>query len=371
VFIGRSADTEVAMSRMRTGLMVLGAGVGLVGVLAGGGWLYMTSARDARYAGQHFETHGVDFPVPFPLTEAEIAQLREEKAAQIAAAAPPVDPKAKKTATDAGAPAPDPLEGVDLGAIAMERAVARGKHLVEARYVCVECHGKDFGGGTMIDAPPIGKILGPNLTAGAGSKTVAYKNADWDRIVRHGVKPDGTPAIMPSEDFFRMSDRELSDIVAYIRTMPAVEKEVPAPTFGPVGTVLVATGQIRLSAELHEDHQAAHVVEPPPEGPDATFGAHLINVCTGCHRAGLEGGPIVGGDPAWVPAGNITPHEQGIAGWTYEDFAKLMRQGVRPDGTAVQLPMAMIVPYGANMTDTELQAMWAYLQTVEPKADGI
>jgi mono/diheme cytochrome c family protein len=356
------------MSRMRTGLMVLGGGAGLLAVLAGGGWLWATSARDARYAGQTFETHAVDFPVPFPLTEAEIAQLREEKVAQLAAAAPPADPKAPKT--DAAAPAPDPLEGVDLAAVAMERAVARGKHLVEARYVCVECHGKDFGGGTMVDAPPVGTLLGPNLTTGKGSKTVTYTTADWDRIVRHGVKPDGTPAIMPSEDFVKMSDHELSDIVAYIRSVPPVEKEVPAVKFGPLLTVLIATGDVEFSAEKHPDHQVAHIVEPPPEAPDAVFGAHLMNVCTGCHRPDLQGGPIVGAPPDWAPAANITPHEQGIAGWTYEDFVKVMRQGVRPDGTPVKVPMAMIIPYGANMTETELQAMWAYLQTVEPKTDG-
>lgn len=357
------------MSRMRTGLMVLGAGVGLVGVLAGGGWLWATSTRDARSA-QTFETHRVEIPVPFPLTEAEVAQLRAEKATQIAAAAPPADPKAPKTDA-AAAPAPDPLAGVDLGAIAMERAVTRGKHLVEARYVCVECHGRDFGGGTMVDDPLVGTLLGPNLTTGDGSRTVAYTTADWDRIVRHGVKPDGTPAIMPSEDFVKMSDRELSDIVAYIRSLPPVEKTVPAVEYGPLFTFLMATGQIQFSAEKHHDHQVAHIVEPPPEAPDAGFGAHLMNVCTGCHRADLVGGPIVGAPPDWAPAGNITPHEQGIAGWTYEDFVKVMRQGVRPDGSAVKLPMAMMVPYGANMTDVELQAMWAYLQTVEPKADGI
>jgi hypothetical protein len=48
--------------------------------------------------------------------------------------------------------------------VARDSAVARGKHLVEARYVCVECHSTNFGGGTMIDDPAIGTLLGPNLT---------------------------------------------------------------------------------------------------------------------------------------------------------------------------------------------------------------
>ena len=41
------------------------------------------------------------------------------------------------------------------------------------------------------DAFPLGRFLGPNLTTGQGSRTLDYEPADWDRIVRHGVLPDG------------------------------------------------------------------------------------------------------------------------------------------------------------------------------------
>ena len=92
-----------------------------------------------------------------------------------------------------------------------EAAIARGKHLVEARYGCMACHGANLGGGTMIDDPAIGSVLGPNLTPGKGGRCADYSMADWDRVVRHGVKRDGTATLMPSEDFFKMSDAELSD----------------------------------------------------------------------------------------------------------------------------------------------------------------
>jgi mono/diheme cytochrome c family protein len=221
----------------------------------------------------------------------------------------------------------------------------------------------------MIDAPPIGKILGPNLTTGQGSVVGAYAVADWDRIVRHGVKPDGTPAVMPSEDYFAMSDRELSDIIAYIRSMPPVDAVVPPPTFGPVGTLLLATGELRLSAEQLGDHQAAHAAEPPVEGPTAAFGAHLAAVCTGCHGAALAGGKIPGGDPAWAPAANLTPHADGLAGWTYEDFERARTEGKRRDGRELLAPMTQITPYGRNMTVVDRQALWAYLTTVPAQAD--
>ena len=82
---------------------------------------------------------------------------------------------------------------------ALPEAIARGKHLVEARYGCNVCHGANFAGGVMIDDPAIGSIRGPNITPGKGGRVASYKIADWDRIVRHGIKPDGSPAVMPAE----------------------------------------------------------------------------------------------------------------------------------------------------------------------------
>ena len=204
---------------MRGRQIVVRVLAGLVGLLilgAGGGYLWASSATQGRL-NQHFEGHRVDFPVPFPLTEAELIALRAEHAVPVPADAESAGGETQSAAPGRGEvpPAPaDPLAGLDLDKLALERATARGKHLVEARYACLECHGADFAGGTMIDAPPIGKLLGRNLTQGKGSVTTKYTIADWDRIVRHGIKPDGTPAVMPSVDFFGMSDRELSDILA-------------------------------------------------------------------------------------------------------------------------------------------------------------
>lgn len=338
------------MKRLAGAVSVLGV-IGLSVVGGGVGWVQVKASHALS---QTWELHSVDFPVPFPLTDAELATLRAERAP----AEPPVD----------GAEAVDPLAGVDLAALANERAVARGQHLVEARYACGECHGHDFGGGTMIDDPMIGALLGPNLTSGKGSRTLAYQSADWDRMVRHGVKPDGHPSPMPSKDFVAMSDRELSDIVAYIRSLPPVDDEIPAPTFGPLGKVLLATGAFELSATVHPDHAAPHVVEPPPEAVDAVFGGHIAQACTGCHRRDFSGGPVIGGPPDWPPAANLTP--TGLNGWTYEDFTRALLEGKRPDGTPLRTPMAEMPKFAQRMSETELRAMWAYLQTLPATPTG-
>ena len=309
----------------------------LLGVVAAGtlGWASSTSAA---LLSAEAEAHAASFPIPFPLTAEEI---------------------------EAGG-----LTDEEAEAIALERAVERGGHLVKARYGCMDCHGENLAGGTMIDAAPMGVILGPNLTSGEGSVVVGYTAADWDRIVRHGVKRSGTRAIMPAQDFHRMSDQELSDIVAFIRAAPPMAAEVPAPTLGPLGKFLVATGALPASYDLISDHAAPHSSEPPAAAVTVEFGQHLTAVCTGCHGAELSGGVVPGGDPSWPPAANLTPHEDGLGSWGFGDFVTALREGVRPDGVPLRTPMAELTPAANAMTDVELEAIWTYLQSIDAKPDG-
>jgi cytochrome c553 len=171
---------------------------------------------------------------------------------------------------------------------------------------------------------------------------------------------------MPSVDFQRMSDQELSDIVAYIRSRPSRDHEVPRPRLGPLGKVLVATGKFALSADAIPADRP-HDAMPPAAAPTAEFGGHLAGVCMGCHGADLAGGPIVGGDPSWPPARNLTPHRDGLAGWTYPQFVAALRDSRRPDGSSLRAPMTFMAPYARRMTDVELQALWAYVQSVPPR----
>lgn len=248
-------------------------------------------------------------------------------------------------------------------------ALDRGRHLLEARYACKDCHGENLAGGTMVDAFPLGTVLGPNLTSGEGSAVQGFDIADWDRIVRHGINGDGTPSLMPSQDFAEMSDQELSDIVAYIGSLPPVDNVVPEPKLGPLGKILVATGEMRLAADRFAA-RTDHLPEPPPAEVSVAFGRHLGAVCVGCHGDDLSGGPITGGDPSWMAAANLTPHEEGLGGWSLEDFTAAMRSGVSADGRTLENPMTLALPITSNMTDVEIEAMWMYLQSLPPLPTG-
>ncbi len=339
---------------MILGVLVLAVGAAL-------GWATWKSSSAMASA---IDTHQIDFAVPYPEpTRVDSPPSNTEEPLTNADAGLAMADAGAQDAVEPESPAPSSEEH-------LSRAITRGKHLVEARYACIECHGENFGGGVMVDNPALGRFLGPNLTTGKGSVVTDYTPADWDRIVRHGIKKDGTLGVMPSEDFQGMSDQELSDIVAYIRSTPPVDNVVEKSYLGPVGKMLVATGKFPLAATLVADHHADHPSYPPVTEESAAFGKHLAGVCTSCHRADFSGGPIHNGDPSWLPAANLTPHADGIEGWTFDDFKRAMLELKRPDGSEVGLPMALMQPYAKRMTETELRALWLYIASLPAKPRG-
>jgi mono/diheme cytochrome c family protein len=246
-------------------------------------------------------------------------------------------------------------------------AIERGKYLVDHLMGCKECHGGDLGGKAVMDDGAMGVWYAPNLTKGNGSSVAEYSSRDWMRALRHGVGKDGRRLLlMPSEDFVNFGDEDMGAVVAYIRSLPSVDRENRGTSLGPIGKVLVATGQIQFAFDKI-DHRAARLEAKP--GPTKEWGTVLIGSCTGCHGTGLSGGKIPGGDPKWPEAANISPDkETGIGSWSYEDFVRAMREGKRKDGSAINEPM----PWKAyaGLKDDDLKALWEYLKAASPKAKG-
>ncbi len=320
---------------MKTLLRFAGGLVLLVLLVLGVGYFWASRAAASTFD-RTITTHEVDFPVPYPAPV--MAGAAEGEAAE-------------------GSLAGAEEDGVDP----LAAAVARGEHLVRARYACADCHGEDFSGGVMMDAMPVARAFGPNLTGGEGSPVASFSPADWDRAVRHGVGGDGRPLIMPSEDFQRMSDQELSDIVAYINSFPAVDNETEPLTLGPIGKFLIARGALRPSAD-GVDHDEAHEPYPPSAAPTEVFGAHLAAACVGCHKEDYTGGEI-GGDPSWPPAANLTAAGP-VADMSLDDFSSILRTGVRPDGTELLEPMTYVVPLARRMTDVEVEALYRFFRSL-------
>jgi mono/diheme cytochrome c family protein len=245
------------------------------------------------------------------------------------------------------------------------QAVERGKYLFESRG-CVDCHGANGGGRDFVNDGKGLRIAGSDITS-AGA-TARYKPEDWVRTIRHGVKPNGQPAlIMPSEDYNRFTDQDLASLVAHVRNLPpakgaAAVIELPVPV-----RVLYGFGAIPDAAE--KINHTLPPAQPIPVAVNAQHGAYVANMCVGCHGEQLSGGKIPGGPPNWPPAANITPGE-GSAMERYKDagaFIAMLRTGKRPDGTPIK-----VMPFEslAKVNDVDVQALYEFLKTVPPKPFG-
>jgi mono/diheme cytochrome c family protein len=245
-------------------------------------------------------------------------------------------------------------------------AIARGEHLVHAVVNCAECHGDDLGGKLIMDAGPIGVAFGPNLTAGAGGIGADYSDADWVRAIRHGLRPDGrSMLIMPSETFTHLTDADLAAVIAYLRTLPPVDRTLPRTRLRILGRFMLATGRLPLLVApktLQLDER--EIVQP---APTVAYGRYLADVsgCRGCHGLQLSGGRVAG-PPGTPLAANLTP--AGMIGWTEQDFFTALREGRRPDGTMIDEFMPW--RYAGRMSDDELRAIWLYLRSVPPVEFG-
>jgi len=237
-------------------------------------------------------------------------------------------------------------------------SIARGKYLAEKVAVCTECHGGDLGGKVVYDNFAMGRLVAVNLTRGRGGLPADYTDQDFVRVLTHGVKRDGGSVVfMPVADYVFTAE-DLGAIVAYVKSVPPVDRAMPTMSVGPIARALGLFVDFPLASASLIDHSQPRLA-PRPEASDAVAsGKYLVSSagCQACHGAQLTGG---GGPP---PGGsNITP--VGIGGWSERDFMVALRTHRRPNGSAIDV--AMPRAYG-DMSDEDLARIYAFLRTVPP-----
>lgn len=248
--------------------------------------------------------------------------------------------------------------------VASQGSVARGEHL--ATVLCKECHGDDLGGNpAFLDDPVIGTFVTPNLTTGEGGLGQEFTDADFIRVLRHGIKPNGQSVfIMPAADYFYMADQDIADILAYLRSAPPVDRATSEPHIRPtvIGSIMYGAGLFgNLLSATHVDHTVEPPVAPQP-GATPEYGAYLvrINSCRDCHGQELAGGKSP--EPGAPPAPNLTDGGE-LRAWTGEQFITALRTGITPSGAELR-PEEMPWKNKGQMTDEELSAIWEFLKSL-------
>jgi mono/diheme cytochrome c family protein len=237
-------------------------------------------------------------------------------------------------------------------------SIARGEHWVKAE--CVGCHGNDLSGGPFLEFP-FGYIDAKNLTPGKGGAGTEFKDPDWVRAIRHGVNPEGhSLLIMPATAFWHFSDEDLGAIIAYLKSLPVVDKETREPQFNLVGKAMMGAGILGKGVLIAQDIQ--HETRPvfPSALVSIDYGNYIVNVsgCHDCHGPTLSGGKSP--DPTSKPSPNLTPGGE-LSVWKEADFIKAIRTGVTPTGHQLD-PKQMPWEHYKNFSDDELKAIFLYLQ---------
>src|SRR3954469_938638 len=134
------------------------------------------------------------------------------------------------------------------------KSIRRGAHLVIIN-MCTDCHTKTLGGQTEFTVDGLLTLPTPNLTRGAGGVGSLYKDEDWVRAIQHGVGHDGRALIvMPSKGFSQLSSQDVADIIAYVKSVPAVDNVLPKRQIEPMGRIMMALGMFPPSAADEIDH---------------------------------------------------------------------------------------------------------------------
>jgi mono/diheme cytochrome c family protein len=232
--------------------------------------------------------------------------------------------------------------------------IARGKHLTTVLGQCTGCHQEDLSGTVDDEGFLVARVVTPNLTSGKGGVGSYYTDEDWVRAIRHGVKPDGKPGIaMLAQLYTHISDRDLEDMIAYLKSVPPVDTDYPRTRLGPMGWFFLLQVPDIIPAQVI-DHNTQRI-EPEP-GVTVEYGQYLTSYCHLCHGDNLAGGTEPGSGPNLTPAGEL-------GRWTEAEFIHTLRTGVTPAGKKLD-PDMMPWKFVGQMTDDELKAVWLYLQSL-------
>jgi mono/diheme cytochrome c family protein len=263
--------------------------------------------------------------------------------------------------------------------------LARGRYIVEGPAHCFECHGQpDFENGLGQPRPgtkgagqiikneayngepfPDGLVC-PNITPDKETGAGTWSDAQFERAIRHGIGHDGRQLMdyMPYAFFRSMTDEDVASVIVYARSLPAIRHSLPRTKM-----------PFEVKLNLHPEMEPALPVDASEQ---VRRGWYLVRIaqCNDCHTSADEKGNaqtnlMFGGGlrlaGAWgdVVSANISTHPSGISYYDETMFIKTIRSG-NSSGGVRELNRLMPFSYFRNMTDEDLKAIFAFIQSVKP-----
>jgi mono/diheme cytochrome c family protein len=252
---------------------------------------------------------------------------------------------------------------------------AKGR-LVFAAGDCASCHAEvgqpdrlRLGGGLAL-ASPYGTFRPPNISTDKVDGIGSWRTRDLANALLSGVSPTGThyyPSF-PYTSYAKMTVGDVRDLMAFLRTLPAVAGKAPPHEPTLLFRIRRVLGFWKL---LYFDRKP--VVPNPSRGEPWNRGQYLVEAlahCAECHSTrDLFGGikpetRFAGGtDPEGVGYfPNITPGH--IGDWTESDIAELLKTGNTPNHGRVGSSMTDVVTNTAILPQKDRDAIATYIKSL-------
>jgi hypothetical protein len=270
--------------------------------------------------------------------------------------------------------------------------VARGRYLVENVSDCLGCHsdhvlrfgvpvkpGTEGEGGYIFDKKVgfPGVVAAQNITSDPEFGLGKWTDGEIMRAMREGVDRNGDALfpMMPYKHLRHLSDDDAKAIVAYLRTLKPIHKDVPPKKLDFPLSVIVKFIPKPLDGP----------VSAPPPSDHLAYGKYLSGIagCYECHTPHddhnnlIEANAFSGGWKMEGPWGrnftaNLTPMPYTYMGRaTKEEFIGRFKSFAGMDAkTAPQVDNKhnTVMPWTsfAGMNEQDLGAIYDYLKTVKP-----
>jgi mono/diheme cytochrome c family protein len=275
--------------------------------------------------------------------------------------------------------APRPASSAIPAEILQRKGDPEKGRLVFAAGDCASCHASPgqgdrlrLGGGMAL-ASPFGTFRPPNISPDPVDGIGAWQTRDLVNALLSGVSPDGSHyyPVFPYASFAHMSVGDVVDLMAYLRTLPAVHGRPPPHDLDPLFRIRRVLGFWKL---LFFDRSPIE----PDSRHDAEWnrGRYLVDSighCAECHSArnwlgAIENSTRLAGgmDPTgtgFIP--NITPRH--IGNWSKQDIVEMLKTGNTPIHMRVGSSMSEVVTNTAMLPDSDLQAIAAYIKSLPPR----
>jgi mono/diheme cytochrome c family protein len=255
----------------------------------------------------------------------------------------------------------------------------RGEYLSKAAG-CIGCHtetrkdAQPYAGGRALKTA-FGTFYGPNLTPHPQAGIGAWTEADFIRAMREGKRPDGSnyfPAF-PYPSFTRISDGDLKDLWAYLRSLkPNAQPSKPHE----LGFLYRWRFLVTFWKWLFFEPGA--LTADPSKSEPVNRGRYLTDAlghCGECHtprnffggprKSRYLGGAKLGDD---VNSPNITPTR--LKKYGASELRDILTTGLYPDGDIMGETMSEVVKNTTSqLIAPDLDALIAYLLSVPPLPD--